>query len=73
MPRVGKDAGKYDFTGIPTVEEAIEALEEARVMFGPQASVRAGGSMKGFDLEKGPYLAWFYVEPTNRAMRRSGG
>jgi hypothetical protein len=73
MARIGKDAAKYEFAGVTTVAEALEALEEARDKFGPLASVRVTASMKGFDIMRGGYLASFYVEPTNRETRRSGG
>jgi hypothetical protein len=72
VARIGKDEAKYEFTGVTTIAEAIEALEEARDKFGPLASVRVTGSLKGFDMSKGGYLAAFYIEPTNRETRRSG-
>jgi hypothetical protein len=71
MPRVGKNQ-KLEFEGEPTIEEAIEALEDARASFGGKARIRVGGSLKDFDITKGSWLAYFFIEPAlNRAERRA--
>jgi len=73
MPRVEQNQ-KFEFTGEPTIDEAIAALEEARDKYGPKARVRVGGSLKAFDIQKGSFLAYFFIEPPlNREERRRRG
>jgi hypothetical protein len=64
MSRVTHNVITFDAPA--TVAEMIEALEDLRAQYGPEARVRVTGFMKGNDLLKGPHVKTVMAEPSTK-------